>query len=178
MIRRLARTGAFFCIYVLIGLGAGVLLAAAAPMAIGMRSFTVMSGSMEPAVHTGDIVVDEQIAPLDARPGDIVTFRDPRGQSRLLTHRVRSVHVVGNAAKVVTKGDANDTTEHWTVPVAGKIGRVAYRLPRLGYVLAATREPKAKLLLIVVPAIMVGILELMRIWRPRREEEERDGAPA
>jgi signal peptidase len=178
VIRRLLRATAFFLLYLAIGVGAGVLLAAAAPMAIGMRSFTVMSGSMEPAVRTGDIVVDEQIAPLDARPGDIVTFRDPRGQSRLLTHRVRSVHVVGGAAKVVTKGDANDTTEHWSVPVDGKIGRVSYRLPQLGYALAATREPKAKLLLIVVPAIVAGILELLHIWRPRRRDEQGDGAPA
>jgi signal peptidase I len=175
---RLARVSAFFCLYVVIGAGAGVLLAAALPMALGMRSFTVMSGSMEPAVRTGDIVVDEQIAPIDARPGDIVTFKDPRGQSRLLTHRVRRIQVSGRAANVVTKGDANDTTERWSVPVDGKIGRVAYRLPKLGYALALTREPKAKVLLIVVPAVVAGLLELMRIWRPRRDEEEADGAAA
>jgi hypothetical protein len=78
----------------------------------------------------------------------------------------------------VTKGDANDTTEHWSVPATGKIGRVTYRLPRLGYVMAATREPKAKLLLIVVPAIVVGMLELMHIWRPRRRDGQGDGAAA
>jgi signal peptidase len=176
--RRLLRVIAFFSVYVAVGAGAGVLLAAAAPLAIGMRSFTVMSGSMEPAVHTGDIVVDTQIGPLAARPGDIVTFRDPNGQSRLITHRVRRIQVEGRFANIVTKGDANDTTEHWSVPVNGKIGRVAYRLPALGYALAFTRDPRAKLLLIVVPALIVGLLELARIWRPRREEEERDGAPA
>ena len=36
-----------------------------------------MSGSMQPAIHTGDVVVDESIAPAEARVGDVVTFKDP-----------------------------------------------------------------------------------------------------
>ncbi|MEA2428678.1 MAG: signal peptidase [Thermoleophilaceae bacterium] len=175
--RRALRPLALFCVYLVVGSGAGVLLAAGAPMVLGMRSFTVLSGSMEPTIHTGDITVDEQISPLDARPGDVVTFRDPRGQSRLITHRLRSIHVEGGTARMVSKGDANDTTENWTVPTGGKIGRVAYRLPKLGYALALTREPGAKFLLIVVPALLFGLLELRRIWRPRREAEA-DGSPA
>jgi signal peptidase len=118
-VRRALRPLALFCVYLVVGSGAGVLLAAGAPMVLGMRSFTVLSGSMEPTIHTGDITVDEQISPLDARPGDVVTFRDPRGQSRLITHRLRSIHVEGGTARMVSKGDANDTTENWTVPTGG-----------------------------------------------------------
>ena len=54
-----------------------LLAAVALPNAIGMRSFTVMSGSMEPTIHVGDVVIDKKISPLDARPGDVVTFSDP-----------------------------------------------------------------------------------------------------
>jgi signal peptidase len=171
VIRPLAR----FCAYLVAGLAAGVLIAAAAPMALGMRSFTVLSGSMEPAFMTGDIVVDRQISPTDARPGDVVTFRDPGSQSRLITHRLRSMNIAGGTAHMVTKGDANDTTENWTVPVNGKIGRVAYRLPMLGYALSATHGRNGKLLLIVLPALLFGALELRRIWR---REDEADVAPA
>ena len=174
---RVLRPAALFCVYLALGSAAGVLLAAGAPIALGMKSFTVLSGSMEPAIDTGDIVVDEQVSPLEARVGDVVTFRDPRGQSRLITHRLRSIHVEGGTARMVTKGDANDTTENWTVPANGKIGRVAYRLPKLGYALAITHGPAGKLLLIVIPALLFGVLELLKIWRPRREAEA-DGAPA
>jgi signal peptidase len=156
---------ALFWAYLVAGLAAGILLAAAVPMAFGMRSFTVLSGSMEPVLDTGDMVVDQQIAPADARPGDVVTFRDPGSQSRLITHRLRSVSISGGTARMVTKGDANDTTESWTVPVTGKIGRVAYRLPKLGYALALTHGRNSKLLLIVLPALLFGVLELRRIWK-------------
>jgi signal peptidase I len=159
------RPVALFSAYLVAGLAAGILLAAAVPMAFGMKSFTVLSGSMEPAFATGDMVVDKQIAPADARPGDVVTFRDPGTQSRLITHRLRSVNIAGGTARMVTKGDANDTGESWSVPLNGKVGRVAYRLPKLGYALALTHGRNSKLFLIVLPAVLFGVLELRRIWR-------------
>jgi signal peptidase len=171
------RALALFCAYMAIGLGAGMLIAATLPMAFGMRPFTVLSGSMEPALDTGDMVVDRQIAPADARPGDIVTFKDPQGQGRMLTHRLRTVSISAGTARMTTKGDANDTTESWTVPANGTIGRVAYRLPMLGYALSVTHGRNGKLLFIVLPALLFGVLELARIWRPRREAET-DVVPA
>jgi signal peptidase len=161
--RALAR----FCIYMVVGFGAGMLVAAAAPAAFGLRPFTVLSGSMEPALDTGDMVVDSQIAPADARPGDIVTFKAPNGGGRMITHRLREVSIAGGTAHMTTKGDANDTTETWTVPANGKIGRVAYRLPKLGYALSITHGRNGKLLFIVLPALLFCALELVRIWRPK-----------
>ena len=163
MTRALAR----FWIYMVIGFGAGMLVAAAAPMAFGMRSFTVLSGSMEPALDTGDMVVDAQIAPAAARAGDIVTFKDPQGQKRMITHRLRSVSIQGATARMTTMGDANDAPETWSVPAGGKIGRVAYRLPKLGYALSITHGRDGKLLFVVLPALLFGVLELIRIWKPR-----------
>jgi signal peptidase I len=159
------RALALFCAYMAIGLAGGMLVAAAGPMAFGMRPFTVLSGSMTPALDTGDMVVDSQIAPIDARPGDIVTFKDPQRAGRMVTHRLRSVSVTEGTAHMVTKGDANDTTETWTVPASGRIGRVAYRLPMLGYALSVTHGRNGKLLFIVLPALLFGVLELARIWR-------------
>ena len=51
----------------------------------------VRSGSMSPAIETGDVVVTEPLSPLSARVGDIVTFRDPEGGGKLFSHRVQAV---------------------------------------------------------------------------------------
>jgi signal peptidase I len=128
-----ARFGYRTVLGTLLGVGGGLLLAAVLPLAFGMRSFTVMSGSMEPAVHTGDVVVAEPIRPLEARIGDLVTFRDPAGSGRMISHRVRAVQATGSSVAFVTKGDANNTTERWTVSSRGQIGRVTYRLKAVGY---------------------------------------------
>ena len=152
------------------GLAAGLLLAAGAPVLFGYHSFTVMSGSMEPAIATGDVVVDRPIPPLEARVGDVVTFSDPHTSGRLITHRLRRVQARGRTAQMVTKGDANNTVERWTVAADGRIGRVAFRVPKLGYALALTRTCYSQLLLVALPALLLGAYELVRIWRPRRDE--------
>jgi signal peptidase I len=166
------RTVARFSAWIAMGFALGIALAVIAPRVVGGQSYTVMSGSMEPAIHTGDVVVNERIDPLEARVGDVVTFRDPRDQSRLVTHRLRSVTVRAGVAQMVTKGDANNTVERWTVPVDGTIGRVGYKVPKLGYALAWAGGPLGRLLLIAIPALLLAGWELVRIWRPERKAEE------
>ncbi len=139
--------------------------AVVAPYAVGGRSYTVMSGSMEPRIHTGDVVAAERVAPRDLRSGDIVTFEDPDVAGRMITHRVRSTREHDGLVSVVTKGDANNTVERWTIPVDGQLGRVRYRVAHIGYALAFTRTPPGKLVLIALPALLLGIVELRRIWR-------------
>ncbi|HEU0024478.1 MAG TPA: signal peptidase I [Thermoleophilaceae bacterium] len=147
-----------------------LVLAAAVPVIFGGRSFSVMSGSMEPSISTGDLVVTLPIAPHEARGGDVVTFTDPENNDRLLTHRVASSADRGDNYALVTKGDANNTVERWTVPADGRIGRVIFRVPELGYLLTFARGPAARVLLIAIPALMLAGFALLSIWRPRRKE--------
>ena len=170
------RFGARTAGWALLGATATLLLAATVPLALGHGSFSVMSGSMAPAVDAGDVVVAERIAPRQASVGDVVTFRDPQGTGRLISHRVRSLRVDGNTVHATTKGDANNTAERWSAPAGGEIGRVSYRLPKLGYVMVWTRTPLGRLLLIALPLLGLGAWTLVRIWRPRGEELPGDAA--
>jgi signal peptidase len=150
------------------GLLAGTVLAAGAPALFGMRSFTVLSGSMEPVLDVGDVVVTKPVAASDVRVGDVITFPDEE-RHELVTHRVRSIHLTGSRASIETRGDANSASEQWSVAADGHVGRVAYHLPLVGYALVWTHGRTARLLLIVIPALLLGALELGRIWRPRAE---------
>ena len=153
-------------LWVGLGLLFGTLAAAVAPQLVGFRSFTVRSGSMTPAIETGDVEVTQPISPLSARVGDIVTFVDPEGTGKLFSHRVQSVRVVGDEVAFVTRGDANTSTERWRVPVGGSIGRVVYRIPKVGYALAWVDSAPARLALIAIPALLLLWAALVRIWRP------------
>jgi signal peptidase len=158
-----------------VGLGMlfGALAAAVAPQLAGYRSFTVRSGSMTPAIETGDVAVTKPISPLTARAGDIVTFADPEGSGRLFSHRVQSVRAAGSEVAFVTRGDANTSTERWRVPAAGSIGEVVYRIPKVGYALVWVDSPPARLALIAIPALLLLWAALVRIWRPAPAREAR-----
>jgi signal peptidase I len=154
-----------------VGFAIGIALALALPLAIDARPLVVLSGSMEPALRTGDVSVVRSIAPLDARPGDIVTFRDPDNAERLITHRVRAMRVQGDAVVFRTRGDANNVSERWRVPASGEIGRLMYRIPKLGWVLSYARSKGVFVLLLGGALALLLVLELTAIWRP----EDGDG---
>jgi signal peptidase I len=152
-------------LYAAIGFVAGLLLAIALPLAVGGRPLVVLSGSMEPTLATGDIVVVERLRPAEARVGEVVTYRDPDG--RLVTHRVRSVRRRGSRFELVTKGDANNASERWTIEADGELSRALYRVPLAGRLLARTSSREGRLVLFVVPLLLLGGWEIRRIWRPR-----------
>ena len=166
---RVAQLALTFLVWAALGLGLGLLAIVSLPSAFGLKSLTVVSGSMEPTIETGSVVIDEVISPLDAHPGDIVTFQDPL-RPRQLTHRHQKMRVEGDTAYMVTLGDANDAPEHWTVRTDGEIGRVVAKFPKLGYARAALSTRYARLA--VLGAVMaLGAFLLVDMWRPRRRED-------
>ena len=167
----LLRRAWLFALWLGLALLFGSLLAAAGPLALGDHSFTMRSGSMTPTLETGDVVVTEPILPSSARVGDIVTFRDPEGSGKLFSHRVQSVRPAGENVSFVTRGDANTSTEHWNVPADGSVGKVVYRVPKIGYALVWTGTVPARIALIVIPALLLCWTGLVRIWRPEPEPE-------
>lgn len=166
-----ARRLRMLVLWVGLGLLFGTLLAAVAPQLAGYRSFTVRSGSMTPAIETGDVVVTKPISPLSARVGDVVTFVDPEGTGKLFSHRVQSARTVGDEVAFVTRGDANTSTERWRVPAEGSIGEVVYRIPKVGYALSYIDSGPARLALVAIPALLLLWAALVRIWRPERTAE-------
>ena len=177
--KRIVRPTALLLGWIILGAFGGLLLAVGLPNLVHAKSLTVMSGSMEPTISTGDVVVAQQISPMDARVGDIVSFRDPLEHDRVITHRVRVIHVVKDKVEFVTKGDANTNTEHWAVPEDGTIGRVAFHVPRLGYFMVWIHSTLGLLLLIVLahahPRSDGALEHLAASWRARAGSPSADG---
>jgi signal peptidase I len=152
-------------LWTVLGAGAGLLLTLGAPIPFGYHSFVVMSGSMEPAIRTGDVVIDKKTAPGLSKVGDIVTYRDPYFHNHLVTHRVRAVSVSGGKASFVTKGDANNNGQRWSVSTSGSIGVVKFRIPKLGYALVWINSRLGRVTLIIVPLVLLCAYEIVSIWR-------------
>lgn len=175
-LRTLLWTGAGFC--------AGLALALVAPLAFDARPLTVLSGSMEPELRAGDVVLARSIPALEARPGDIVTFRAPAaavttagaGGRPLITHRVRRMEARGRKVVFVTKGDANNTVERWQVDADETVSRAEVRVPMLGHAFAFAGSGGGTVVLVVLPLLALAVLEVAAIWR--RPEKEAVGEAA
>ena len=102
----------------------------------------VRSGSMEPAIRTGGIVIVDHAAGL-LQVGDIASFRELDGS--VITHRV----VATDGARYTTRGDANATDDVGMRPRSSVYGVVVLALPFLGYVIYLLEQPAAFLVLLL-----------------------------
>jgi signal peptidase len=146
-------------------LAAALLVAtiALAGAAMGYRGVTILSGSMEPSISTGDLVVADTIRASQMRVGDVVTFRSEAGFS--ITHRVSSVTAKPDGSiAVTTKGDANPVPERWSTPPDATVGRVVATLPQVGAITRWTSDPTGRLLVLGAIAVLGAGVALRRIW--------------
>jgi signal peptidase len=133
-------------------------------MAMGYRALIVRSGSMSPTVETGDVVVTRLVNPSAVDAGDIITFQDPSRAGELVTHRVVETRRDGSQISFITQGDANSGQEDWSVGNQGKVGAMAFRIPKAGYALAWFRNPAVRASLLIGAALILSFLGLRRIW--------------
>lgn len=147
-------------------LGLGLLLAGSIAVGLGYRGLVVMSGSMEPAVPTGSLVVVKRIPAEQIEVGEVISFRSPEFSGQTITHRVQAVSAGGGRVEVETRGDANTGSEEWVIDPAGTVGRFELRVPGLGYLLAPLQGRAARLLLVAGPAVLLAVLLVAGIWRP------------
>ncbi len=116
----------------------------------GYRSFVVQSGSMEPAIMTGDIIVVHAQEQYQKR--DVITFRDAR---RIVTHRIQTTIEKGQSLSYVTKGDANRTQDDGVAKRNDVLGKVVLVVPKLGYLVHFAQSPTGFIVLIVVPLFLL-----------------------
>ncbi|MBC8091842.1 MAG: signal peptidase I, partial [Pseudonocardia sp.] len=98
------------------------LAVAVVPAAVGGSTLTVLSGSMEPTLPVGSVVVVRPRPPAEIGTGDVITFlaRDPGSDAtRVVTHRVVEV-LPGPEFR--TRGDANPDPDPGLVAAAGGRG--------------------------------------------------------
>lgn len=94
----------------------------------------VLSGSMRPGIHEGDVAVTRQVSVTSLKVGDIVVFTPPNSKEARV-HRIYSLQKLpGGKIAVVTKGDFNKSTDPWgKILMQGKTYKVAFVIPKVGW---------------------------------------------
>ena len=100
------------------------------PRLFGYHIYSVVSGSMEPAIPTGSLVYIGEVEPAEVAEGEVIAFYGARDSASIITHRVVENRVV--TGEFVTRGDANQTKDMNPVPYENVIGKVVRSVPGAG----------------------------------------------
>lgn len=159
---------------VLLTLGAllGVLciVASIAGVAFGVKPLVFRSGSMSPAIHTGDLAVSRTVDASDLKTADIVSVVNAEGSR--VTHRIVNIASQGASRQLTLKGDANKAadSEVYTVTSAE---RVLFDIPKAGYVVNAAASPVG--VFVLGAYVMTMLLVLFRKGPGGDDDQHRQG---
>jgi signal peptidase I len=99
----------------------------------GLRPLVVKSGSMEPTISTGGMVLVRTVPADQIQVGDVVAVSRP--DNTRVTHRVVAVIHQGVTAQLTLKGDANEDPDPQPV-VVDSAGKLVLSVPSIGRVSA------------------------------------------
>ena len=150
----------FVTAVVLLGL---LLVTSLIPVPGNLEVKIVQSGSMEPSIKTGALVILKPSS--EYHIGDVIMFGEDTKTKVPTTHRIVADEVRSGVFYYTTKGDANEDPDPQQVAQTEVIGKVLFSIPYLGYVLDFAKKPLGFALLIGVPAAIVVFDEAGNIWR-------------
>jgi len=158
-----------------------VILASVLPIPGKLELKIVQSGSMEPAIKTGALVV---IKPESTyKEGDIITFGKDTKKDIPTTHRIVAIRAESGVAVYTTKGDANNAADPKEIKQSEVIGRVLFSVPFLGYIIDFAKHPIGFILLVGLPALyivydevtkIVGEVKNLRQTQGRKSKEKKE----
>ena len=136
-------------------LGVVCILATVAGATLGIKPLVFRSGSMSPAIHTGDLAVARSVDASSLSRGDIVSVVNSEGNR--VSHRIVNISSQGAARQLTLKGDANKSPDA-EVYIATRADRVLFHIPKAGYVVNAASSTGGVFVLGVFVAAMVTLI--------------------
>ncbi len=125
------------------------------PSIFGVKTFTIISGSMEPTINIDDIIITKKASSNDININDIITFKT---NNEIITHRVIDIEKSGDKIVYTTKGDKNEVSDIVKIEYEQIEGKYLNKIPVLGKVLSILKNK------IVFESIIV-FLVLCLIWQ-------------
>ena len=139
----------------------------------GFKTFTVMSGSMEPEYPVGALIYVKPVDYQSLRVGDTISYVADDSKT-IVTHRIAEIEVDESDVSVwrfKTKGDANSAADAKLVHYKNVLGIPIITLPFIGYFVRNIQQPPG-----IYITLVVGTLLLAWTFLPGTLEERRKTA--
>ena len=136
----------------------------------GFHIYTVVSGSMEPAIPVGSLLYIQEAQPEDMEKEDVIAYYGGQDSTAIITHRVvENREVMG---EFITKGDANAKEDKAPVPYSDFIGKVRLSIPKVGGAAQIFASTQGKIAAACSIGLAVILQVLGSVLESRRKAQE------
>ena len=140
------------------------------PDIFGYKTFSIVSGSMEPTININDIVIVKNADRKEIQKDDIITFKT---QNEIITHRIKNIRNEDGVLIYVTKGDNNEVTDIEEVQFNQIEGKYVTKIPKIGKVFSILKN-KFVFSLILFLLIICYIIQKKSLQRKIERKEKRE----
>jgi signal peptidase I len=161
------RAGEWLVLVVIVG---AVLAAVVVPRLAGATPFAVLSGSMQPGMPPGTLVIVRDVDPASIAVGDVITFMPRANDPSVVTHRVVGVGVdMAGEPTFTTKGDANPVADVAQVRDRQIVGKRWYAVPYLGWIVEvlSVQQRALGIYLVAGALLLYALVMFAGAWRDR-----------
>lgn len=145
-------------IFTFLALSAIILVTSKIETPLGIRSFVVLTGSMQPGISAGSIIFTQNA--LNYNEGDIIAFKNG---NVTVTHRIVNSEIKNGRTFFRTKGDANNAADDKEIDSSMIYGRELITIPLIGNLILFTRTIPGFLIFIITPALLFIGFEFVSI---------------
>ena len=137
----------------------------------GYKPFIVLSGSMEPEIMAGDLIVTKKVVPENIQVGDVISFRVEN--AIIVSHRGTDIQTE-DGLSFLTKGDANVGLDGISVLPEKIEGQYIWRGAGLGKFAIFLQTPIGMLLFVVTPLCLFIIYDVLSRGRRQKMKSARE----
>ena len=124
----------------------------------GFKIYIVVSGSMEPELNIGDVVIVKKTEKNNIMKDDIISYNE---NGSIITHRIVEIKKAGNDTLYVTKGDSNNVNDNYEVNYENIEGKLLVRIPKIGNIILSLKKQRLVLVLIIIICLYFSILQFI-----------------
>ncbi|MGB0112189.1 MAG: signal peptidase I [Ilumatobacteraceae bacterium] len=121
-----------------------------------VQPLIVISGSMEPGIMTGDLIIDRWVPTDEVAVGDVLSL-DSELTGKLVTHRVIETTPQGDTWEIRMQGDNNDEADLEPYIVGDKVLTPFIRIPKGGTVVSKIMDPAVAMPVLLALVALLGV---------------------
>lgn len=143
------------------------------PSVGGYLPLIVLTDSMYPQIHSGDLIICHTEEPENIQVGDVIAFFDPAGNgTSVVTHQVIEITEKYDELAWVTKGIANNTADYLPVPADKLVGVYQSRIPNLGNVVLFMQTTTGLIVCVVLPILLLVGYDILRRRKYEKQKQK------